>query len=64
MKTLVTRGLVEEAGFEHETGAILYVTTSYFLERLSLKSLMDLPALAPYLPDLDRLDEVLDSLTD
>ena len=64
MKTLVTRGLVEEAGFEHETGAILYVTTSYFLERLSLNSLMDLPALAPYLPDLDRLDEVLDSLTD
>ncbi|MEI6812117.1 MAG: SMC-Scp complex subunit ScpB [Actinomycetes bacterium] len=64
MKTLVTRGLVEEAGVEHETGAILYVTTHYFLERLALNSLGDLPALAPYLPDLDRLDEVLDSLTD
>jgi segregation and condensation protein B len=64
MKTLVTRGLVEEAGVEHETGAILYKTTSYFLERLGLNSLGDLPALAPYLPDLDRLDEILDSLTD
>jgi segregation and condensation protein B len=64
MKTLVTRGLVEEFGIENETGAILYKTTSYFLERLGLNSLDDLPALAPYLPDLDRLDEVLESLTD
>lgn len=64
MKTLVTRGLVEEYGVEPETGAILYKTTSYFLERLGLNSLDDLPALAPYLPSLDRLDEVLDSLTD
>lgn len=64
MKTLVTRGLVEESGLEHETGAILYRTTTYFLERLGLNSLSDLPALAPYLPDLDRLDEVLSALTD
>ncbi len=64
MKTLITRGLVEESGVEHETGAILYVTTSYFLERLGLNSLQDLPALAPYLPNLDGLDEILDSLTD
>ncbi len=64
MKTLVSRGLVEEFGTEHETGAILYRTTSYFLERLGLNSIGDLPALAPYLPDLDRLDEVLGALTD
>jgi len=64
MKTLIARGLVEEYGVEPETGAILYKTTSYFLERLGLNGLDDLPALAPYLPDLDRLDEVLDSLTD
>jgi segregation and condensation protein B len=64
MKTLISRGLVEEYGVEPETGAILYKTTSYFLERLGLNNLEDLPALAPYLPDLDRLDEVLDSLTD
>ncbi|UYM05186.1 SMC-Scp complex subunit ScpB [Solicola gregarius] len=54
MRTLVTRGLVEEAGTEEESGAILYRTTSYFLERMGLDSLDDLPDLAPYLPeDLD-----------
>ena len=64
MKTLITRGLVEEYGVENETGAILYKTTSYFLERLGLNALTDLPPLAPHLPDLDGLDEILDSLTD
>ena len=64
MKTLVNRGLVEEAGVEGESGAVLYKTTSYFLERLGVNSIDDLPALAPYLPDLAALDEVLDSLTD
>jgi segregation and condensation protein B len=64
MKTLVTRGLVDEFGLESETGAILYKTTSYFLERLGLNALSDLPPLAPHLPDIDGLDEILDSLTD
>jgi segregation and condensation protein B len=64
MKTLVNRGLVEESGVEAESGAILYKTTNYFLDRLGINSLEDLPALAPYLPDLAALDEVLDSLTD
>jgi segregation and condensation protein B len=56
MRTLVARGLVEEAGTEHETGAILYRTTSYFLERLGLRSLDELPELAPFLPAVDELD--------
>jgi segregation and condensation protein B len=64
MKTLVTRGLVEESGIEHETGAILYATTSYFLEKLGLNRVEDLPALAPFLPDVDGLDEVLATLTE
>lgn len=64
MKTLVTRGLVEESGTEAETGAILYSTTSYFLEKLGLNHVSDLPALAPFLPDVDGLDEVLSTLTD
>jgi segregation and condensation protein B len=64
MKTLITRGLVEERGVEHETGAILYGTTSYFLEKIGVRSLEDLPALAPFLPDIDGLDEVLATLTD
>jgi len=56
MRTLHARGLVEEVGTEHETGAILYGTSSYFLERLGLRSLDELPELAPYLPELDTLD--------
>jgi len=39
VRTLVTRGLIEETGHDHETGAHLYRTTTYFLERLGLKSL-------------------------
>jgi len=64
MKTLITRGLVEESGIEHETGAILYKTTSYFLEKIGVNSIDDLPALAPFLPDADGLDEVLATLTE
>jgi segregation and condensation protein B len=51
MRTLTLRGLVEEAGTEHETGAILYRTTGYFLERLGLAGLDEMPDLAPFLPD-------------
>jgi segregation and condensation protein B len=51
MRTLVLRGLVEEAGSDSETGAILYRTTGYFLERLGMASLDDLPDLAPFLPE-------------
>jgi segregation and condensation protein B len=58
MRTLVLRGLVEEAGTDHETGAILFQTTGYFLERLGLAALSDLPELAPFLPD--HLDDELD----
>ena len=51
MRTLVLRGLVEESGTDAETSAILYRTTAYFLERLGLASLEDLPDLAPFLPE-------------
>ncbi|WP_298324416.1 SMC-Scp complex subunit ScpB [Haloactinopolyspora sp.] len=61
MRTLTTRGLVEEAGVDHESGATLYRTTSYFLERLGMSSLDDLPPLAPYLPDADGVDDDVDT---
>lgn len=56
MRTLTARGLIEEAGTEPESGAILYRTTNYFLERLGLAALDDLPELAPFLPDVEGLD--------
>lgn len=59
MRTLLARGLVQEAGHEGEHGANLYRTTSFFLERIGITSLDDLPELAPYLPDMDDLEEEL-----
>ena len=56
MRTLLTRGLVEEAGTDAETGAHLYRTSSYFLERIGVTSLDQLPELAPFVPDMDDLD--------
>jgi len=58
MRTLTLRGLVEEAGINQETGATLFRTTAYFLERLGLPSLDELPELAPFLPD--QLDDEQD----
>jgi segregation and condensation protein B len=58
MRTLVLRGLTEESGTDPETGAILYRTTAYFLERLGLASLEDLPDLAPFLPDPETIEDM------
>ena len=65
MRTLVTRGLVEEAGQDGEHGAMLYRTSAYFLERIGIGSLDELPELAPFLPEMDDLeDELLDIFED
>jgi segregation and condensation protein B len=60
IRTLMSRGLIEEVGHDAESTATLYGTTSYFLERLGLGSIDELPALAPYLPEVDVLDEIAD----
>lgn len=57
MRTLISRGLVEDAGQDGEHGATLYRTTSYFLERIGIVSLDELPDLAPHLPDLADVEE-------
>nr|WP_236646793.1 SMC-Scp complex subunit ScpB [Micromonospora acroterricola] len=51
IRTLVTRGLVEECGTEPDSGAFLYRTTTLFLEKLGLNTVDELPPLAPFLPD-------------
>ena len=60
VRTLTQRGLIEEAGTDPEFGAVLYQTTSYFLERMGIGSVAELPDLAPHLPGLDNLDEYED----
>ncbi len=57
VRTLAQRGLVEEAGTDPVSGAFLYRTTGYFLERLGMDSLEDLPQLSPHLPGLENLGD-------
>ena len=64
MKTLLTRGLVTEIGSDEVSGAILFGTTSYFLERMGLRSLDELPPLAPHLPEVDELEAELSRLAE
>jgi segregation and condensation protein B len=58
MRTLLSRGLVEEAGHDAETHAILYRTTTYFLERIGITALSDLPELAPFLPEMADVQDL------
>jgi segregation and condensation protein B len=57
LRTLLARGLVEEAGVDPETQGTLFRTTDMFLERLGLASLDELPPIAPLLPEVDAIDE-------
>jgi segregation and condensation protein B len=60
IRTLLNRGLIEEAGIEHESQSILYKTTNYFLERLGINELSHLPPVADYLPDMSALDSLIE----
>jgi segregation and condensation protein B len=62
IRTLLARGLVEEAGHDVDTGAAVFATTRQFLEKLGLVSLDDLPPLAPHLPDVEELEAELSAL--
>lgn len=56
IRTLLTRGLIAEAGTDPDTGGLTYRTTPLLLERLGLQSLQELPDLAPLLPELAELE--------
>jgi segregation and condensation protein B len=53
LKTLVARGLVAEVGRSEETGAVLYGTTDDLLVALGIRSLAELPPLAPLLAGVE-----------
>jgi len=56
VRTLLSRGLIEEVGTDPESGAGLFRTTELFLERMGMQSLDELPSLAPLLPELSALE--------
>ena len=62
VRTLLSRGLITEQGQDTQTGAALLRTTDYFLERIGLPSLDDLPPIAPRLPEVALLEAELASL--
>lgn len=64
VRTLLARGLINEAGADGQTHAIMYETTELFLERLGLASVSELPDLAPLLPDVDVIDDLGEELLD
>lgn len=61
VRTLMQRGLIEDSGTDPESGAILYRTTSYFLERMGIGSVAELPQLSPHLPGLEGIEEFYDA---
>jgi segregation and condensation protein B len=61
VRTLTQRGLIEDAGTDPESGAVLYRTTSFFLERMGIGSVAELPQISPHLPGLDGIDEFYDA---
>ena len=61
VRTLTQRGLIGDSGTDPESGAILYRTTSYFLERMGIGSAAELPQLSPHLPGLEGIEEFYDA---
>ncbi len=62
VRTLLARDLIAEVGHDEETGAVHLGTTTYFLERLGVARLDDLPPIAPLLPDAEQLEQELSAL--
>jgi segregation and condensation protein B len=57
IRTLQARGYIDEVGRDHGPGqAILFGTTSQFLEKLGIDSLDDLPPIAEFIPDADVVE--------
>ena len=59
LRTLITRGVVEEVGRDPGPGqAILYGTSQVFLERLGLNDLSELPSLSEFMPDSKAVERM------
>ncbi len=59
MRTLQVRGFIEETGKDPGPGqAVLFGTTSLFLERLGVEGLHDLPTLSEFVPGADIVEHL------
>jgi segregation and condensation protein B len=57
IRTLLSRGLVEEVGTDPATGAALFSPTVLLYEKLGIRGPGDLPPLAPFLPEVGEVDD-------
>lgn len=63
MRTLTQRGYIAEVSRDPGPGqAVLYGTTSLFLERLNINSIVDLPELGDFVPDSDVVEALENGL--
>jgi segregation and condensation protein B len=63
LRTLVQRGYVEEIGRDSGPGqAVLFGTTSAFLERVGLRALDELPALGDFVPSAEVVEALEQTL--
>lgn len=59
IRTLQQRGYIDETGKDPGPGqASLFGTTGYFLEKLGLDSLDELPSLGDFIPDVDIVERL------
>ncbi|MDP1820891.1 MAG: SMC-Scp complex subunit ScpB [Acidimicrobiales bacterium] len=59
MRTLQVRGFIEETGKDPGPGqAVLFGTTSLFLERLGIQGIEDLPGLSEFVPGADIVEHL------
>lgn len=59
IRTLQQRGYIDETGKDPGPGqASLFGTTSFFLEKLGLDSLDELPSLGDFIPDVDMVERL------
>lgn len=61
VRTLLSRDLITAVGSDPNSGAALYGTTEYFLDRLGIDSLDELPPLSVHVPFGEALGELLDA---
>lgn len=62
VRTLLTRGLVEEAGVEPEGSAVTLRTSRLFLERLGIANLSELPPVAAHVPTYSAIGDLVDQV--
>ena len=57
VKTLLSRGLIEESGRDEGPGSpVLFTVSSDFLDRLGIKSVDELPPLASFMPEAEDVE--------